>query len=305
MVLKIVDGAECKAEQIVSVIYGFPNSGKSTLSLTAKNPLLLDFDGGVHRAGNKRDKAIVRVESWDDVDNISMEDLKPYDTVIMDTVGTCLNYLSMDITRKNPKMGKGLSLHIQGYGELKVRFIGFLNELRMAGKDVVLIAHVKEERKGEETVDRIIAPGASRDEVYQSADIMGKLLIEDGKRFIDFDPSSQAYGKNVGLPVIELPAPGTGNDDAMEKIISKAKILINDIVDAGKIEEKRVDELSNWITGLSGNADDFNSYLDKLNESNARTSDKHMFIAQAKKNGVIFNRDTKQFKDKAEADPLA
>ena len=296
MPIKIVDGSECTAENIIAVIYGFPNAGKSTLSLTARKPLLLDFDGGVHRAGNKKGRDIVQVSNWSDVDNIRMEDLEPYDTVIMDTVGTCLDYLAMDITRKNPKLGKGLNLHLQGYGELKNRFAGFLGELRMAKKDIVLIAHVKEEQKGEQTVDRIIAPGSSKDAVYQCADIMGKILIdESGKRFIDFDPSAQAYGKNVGLPVYSLPDPVTGPGNALEKIIDKAKILINDIVDSGKIEEKRVSDLIFWIKDLEGGPEVFNAAIKTLEEADARPSDKKAFIDRAKANGLEFDREKKEF----------
>ena len=306
MALKIIDGSECKAEKIVAVIYGFPNSGKTTLSLTAANPLLLDFDGGLHRAGNKSGKAIVRVESWDDVESMTADDLKPYETVIMDTVGTCLNYLCMDITKKNQKMGKGMNLNLQGYGELKHRFISFLSELRMYNKDVIMISHVKEEKKGDATVDRIIAPGASKDEIYQVADIMGKLLIEDGKRYIDFDPSAQAYGKNVGLPVYELPGPSDASVQTMAKIIARSKILINDTIDEDNQEKARVEKLINWIKSLSGDAEDFNRHLDQLNNANARASEKHLFIEQAKKNGVVFSRDTKQFEAiKAESDPVA
>ena len=303
MALKIVDGSECKAEQLVAVVYGFPNAGKTTLALTCKNPILLDFDGGVHRAGNKKGKPIVRVKTWADVEGITMDDLEPYDTVIMDTVGTCLDYLSMDISRKNTKHGRGLNLNLQGYGELKNRFSGFLGSLIMAKKDVVLIAHVKEEQKGDRVVDRIIAPGSSKDAVYQCADIMGKLMIsDDKKRYIDFDPSAQAYGKNVGLPLIALPPPGEGDDNAMEKIIFKAKLLINDVIDEGKIEEKRVSDLIKWINDLNGGPDVFNDAIVMLENADARPSDKKAFIDQAKKNGLEFDREEKRFFIPAESE---
>ena len=45
------------------------------------------------------------------------------------------------------------------------------------GKDVVVIAHAAEEQRGDETVDRIIAAGASKQAIYQSADLMGRIWI--------------------------------------------------------------------------------------------------------------------------------
>ena len=102
--LKFQDGADIKVGNVIVVIYGAPNVGKTSLVLTAANPLLIDFDGGAYRAGNKSGKSVVTAKSWSDVAAMSAEDLEKFDTLIIDTVGTCLDSLVNDIMSGNPKM---------------------------------------------------------------------------------------------------------------------------------------------------------------------------------------------------------
>uniref|UniRef100_UPI001589DC4D ATP-binding protein n=1 Tax=Brucella pseudintermedia TaxID=370111 RepID=UPI001589DC4D len=138
-------------------------------------PLLLDFDNGSYRSANRRDAVII--SNWSDVASISAEDLAPFKTVIMDTAGRALDALTADIIRANPKHGRGGSLSLQGYGELKSRFIAFLKLLNSFGKDVVLIAHMDEQRNGDDIIERLDVQGGSKGEIYKAADAMGRLVL--------------------------------------------------------------------------------------------------------------------------------
>ena len=227
MTIRYVDGDDLTVETIIAVLYAPPNYGKSSLALSASKPILFDFDRGAHRAGNKSGKSIVPVSSWSDAGDVTREDLESFDTIILDTAGTCLDYLAEDIISGNKKAASGGTLSLNGYGILKTRFRQFLGRMKTMGKDVVMVAHVKEEQRGDDVVDRIVASGSSRDEIYQSADIMGRIHMDGERRIISFDPTANAYAKNVGLDDYVLPVPGTGNDDAMARIIKQAKININ------------------------------------------------------------------------------
>ena len=91
--LKIVKASEpIVIKQIVTVIYGQPGIGKSTLGFTSKDPLLLDFDKGSYRAANRKDT--VQIDSWKDITQITKKDLDPYKTVIVDTAGRALDFLT-------------------------------------------------------------------------------------------------------------------------------------------------------------------------------------------------------------------
>lgn len=205
MSLKITRAAEpITVDRLNMVIYGPPGIAKTSLAFTAADPLLLDFDQGSHRAANRKD--VVRVSDWNDVASMGADDLAPFKTVIVDTAGRALDTLTADIIRQNPKHGRGGALTLQGYGELKSRFGSFLKLLNSFGKDVVLIAHMDEQRNGDDVVERLDVQGGSKGEIYKSADAMGRLTIANGQRKLLFSPTDAAFGKNPGqLPPLDVP----------------------------------------------------------------------------------------------------
>lgn len=187
-------------------IYAAPGLGKTSISFTADKPLLLDFDRGAHRSANRKDT--VQVERWDDVASITADDLADFNTVVVDTAGRALDTLTPDIIRRNPKMGRGGSLTLQGFGQLKSEFVAWLKHLNTLGKDVVLIAHMDEQRNGDEIIERLDVQGGSKGEIYKAADAMGRLSIRDGRRMLNFSPTDAAFGKNPGqLEPLEVPHP--------------------------------------------------------------------------------------------------
>jgi hypothetical protein len=193
--LKIIKSSDpISVERVNLCIYGPPGLGKTSLAFTAESPLLLDFDNGAHRAANRKDT--VRVQSWGEVAELDRDDLAQYSTVIVDTAGRALDALTADIIRRNPKMGRGGALSLQGYGQLKAEFVAWLKLLNSFGKDVVLIAHMDEQRNGDEIIERLDVQGGSKNEIYKAADAMGRLTIRDGKRLLNFSPTDAAFGKN-------------------------------------------------------------------------------------------------------------
>ena len=213
----------------MAVIYGPPTLGKTSLALTASKPAVLDFDNGSHRASYRAGKAILQVKDWKQIAEMKAEDFAEYDTIVIDTIGKCLEVLAADIMRSDPKAGRGGSLTLQGYGALKGRFRAWLNLLRTWGKDIVLVAHVSEETRGEDVVDRIDAMGSSKNEVFQAADLVGRIFITDqGSRMITFHPSASAYCKNVGTGIdpIALKKPPEAPEQ-MAEVLQQAKDLIN------------------------------------------------------------------------------
>lgn len=205
MALKIVRASDPIAvERLNMVVYGPPGLGKTSVAFTADDPLLLDFDNGAHRAANRRDS--VRIEKWADVSFISAEDLAPFKTVIIDTAGRALDCITADIIRTDPKGHKNGALTLPGYGTLKTRFTSFLKLMNSFGKDVVLIAHMDEQRNGDDVIERLDVQGGSKGEIYKAADAMGRLVIQNGQRRLLFSPTDAAFGKNPGqLDPLDVP----------------------------------------------------------------------------------------------------
>lgn len=235
MALRITRAADpIKVDRLNMVIYAQPGIGKSSLAFTADDPLLLDFDRGAYRAANRRD--VVQVEAWSDIASITGDDLAPFKTVIVDTAGRALDALAADIIRNNPKHGRGGALTLQGYGELKAKFIAFLKLLNGFGKDVVMIAHMDEQRSGDEIVERLDVQGGSKGEIYKSADAMGRIVIREGQRKLLFSPTDAAFGKNPGqLPPLDIPHMGSAEFDGfLGRVIQQTKDALNAQTEAQK-----------------------------------------------------------------------
>lgn len=264
-ITKATDVIEVK--NLTACIYAVPGVGKSTLGFTAEKPLLLDFDKGSYRAGNRRDT--VQIESWADVTSITADDLAPYSTLVVDTAGRALDALTADIIAGNPKMGRGGALTLQGFGELKARFIAWTKMLRGLGLDVVLISHADEQRQGDEIIERLDIQGGSKNEIYKAADVMGRLYLQGGKRMLNFSPTDTAFGKNPAqLPALEVPhyskAPGFLGD-----VLGRIKGALN----AQSEEQMKVSALfADWKARIdeAANVDDFNKLIPETKRADER-----------------------------------
>jgi hypothetical protein len=246
MALKITKSTDpIHVERLNVVVYGPPGLGKSSLAFTAEAPLLLDFDNGSHRAANRKD--VVRVSSWADVTAITAEDLAPYKTIIIDTAGRALDAITADIIKTDPKGHKNGALTLPGYGTLKTRFIGFLKLMNSFGKDVVLIAHMDEQRNGDDVIERLDVQGGSKGEIYKAADAMGRLVMENGKRMLKFSPADAAFGKNPGqLEPLVVPHHDSAEFGAfLAWVIQATKDKLNSLSE----EQKAAAAEQDWFRG--------------------------------------------------------
>lgn len=285
MALRIIKAAEpITVERINLCLYAPPGLGKTTLSFTAEDPLGLDFDNGSYRAPNRKDT--VRVSSWSEASGITAEDLAPYKTVLVDTAGRCLDFLTADIIKENPKMGRGGALTLQGYGLLKTRFSAWLKHLNTLGKDVVLIAHMDEQRNGEEVIERLDVQGGSKGEIYKSMDAMGRLFIRDKKRVLDFSPRENAFGKNpAGFDVLEVPDISV-NNHFLADVIRDIKAKLNQL---SAEQKSAMEEVERWIEAIGEYSDPahFNGQISAIKK--APKSAQMAFAAAAKKLGFTYN----------------
>lgn len=247
MALRIVPASEpIRVETTVGVLYGVPGIGKTSLAFSARKPILLDTDQGVHRSGFRKDSVTVR--SWGDIAGITKEDVASYNTIVLDTSGRALDHLAVEIIAGNAKMGRGGALSLQGYGELKSRFAAYLNLMRSFGLDIVLIAHSDEKQQGDELIERIDMQGGSKQEVYKSADWMARLSIKDGKRVLNFSPTETAFGKDpAGIGAVEVPhlsqAPNFLGD-----LIDQIKTRLNEQAGTRQAEATKATE---WVEKLA------------------------------------------------------
>ena len=296
MSLKIVRASDpITVERINLCLYAPPGVGKTSMAFTADAPLLLDFDQGAHRAANRKDS--VRVTAWGDVADLTAEDLEPYRTVIVDTAGRALDTLTADIIRRNPKAGRGGALTLQGYGTLKAEFVAWLKALNAIGKDVLLIAHMDEQRNGDDIIERLDVQGGSKGEIYKAADAMGRIAIRESKRVLLFSPTDAAFGKNPGqLEPMEVPHPDK-DPDFLAGVVKKIKDRLNAMTAE---QSKAHAELEKWRETIHAleTADDFNGQAGAI--KTAPKAAQALFAHAAKDKGLVADAKAKKYVSKEE-----
>jgi hypothetical protein len=301
MALRITKSSDpIEVKNVTACIYAVPGIGKSTIGFTAERPLLLDFDKGSYRAGNRKDT--VQVDSWADVTSISAADLTPYATLIVDTAGRALDCLTAQIIADEPKLARAGALTLQGFGQLKSKFIAWTKMIRSFGLDVVLISHADEQRSGDEIIERLDIQGGSKNEIYKAADVMGRLYVKDGKRMLNFSPTDTAFGKNPAqLPPLEVPH-YSAEPMFLAGVLAKIKGDLNR-QSAEQIEVAAM--LADWSAKFdeAGTAADFNTLMPETEKADPRVvaNVKRLLVSKAKAKGIDFDAKAKAFAMKAAA----
>jgi hypothetical protein len=238
--MKIIKGTDAiPVAHPVFLLFGQPGICKSSLGYSTKDPLTLDFDKGAHRAANRRDTLVI--DTWKDVIELmeSGDALDPYGALTVDTVGRCLDVMTAHIAATDPKKAPGGNLSQQGWGVLKNTFRTWTANLRTKGKDVLLIAHDKEDKDGETRIVRPDIVGGSYGEVMKVADFVGYVYMNGRDRVLDFNPTDRWVGKNpAGWKPFVVPP------------VAKATTFMADLFDQGREALGAISEESARVTAL-------------------------------------------------------
>lgn len=297
MALKITPQHEpIRVDTLCMTIYSQPGLGKTSLAFTASRPLLLDFDKGAHRAVDRKD--VVQVSDWRDVAGITASDVTGYDTIIIDTVGKALDVLAQDIIRGNSRLSNGGALSQQGWGQLGTRFSAFLKMLRSFGKDVVLIAHMDEQRDGDAIKERLKISGGSKDLVLTDSDVIARISIINKQRFLVFSPTETAFGKDpAGMGEMQIPdAAAPEYADALARVLASIKARLNELSEAQVAHKAEIEWFETSLPGMSC-ADHINAVLGRA--SAAGKDAKLMVARRAEALGLTFNKQSGAFEDAA------
>lgn len=299
MALKVTRSDEAiKVDTICFTIYSQPGLGKTSLAFTASRPLLLDFDKGAHRAVDRKDT--VQVSDWRDVANIGAADVAGYDTIIIDTVGKALDTLAQDIIRSNSRLSHGGALSQQGWGQLGVRFSAFLKLLRSFGKDVVLIAHMDEQKDGESIKERLKISGGSKDLVLTDSDVIARISIISKQRYLIFSPTETAFGKDPAeLGEVAIPSSAAPEyAGCLATIITQIKDGLNALSEAQIAHKQEVDWFSEHLPKIN-DADVLNEVLDRARQAGRDIA--AMVHERSKALGLTFDKASGQYTQQKEA----
>lgn len=295
---------ELKVNTTIKVLlYGQPGIGKTTMALSAPQPLLLDFDNGAHRVNPMHQSDTVQITSWEDALNVLDEDLSPYKTLVIDTAGKMLDYISVYIIAKDFKLArKDGALTLQGFGVRRMVFQNFLKKVSLIGKHLVFVAHDKEEKDGETKFIRPEIGGSSAGDLIKEIDLVGYIEALGKKRTISFDPCEKFYGKNTCSldSVIEIPNVVNGTTPNM--LLSKIFVKYQESQEA---REKTASEYAALLDLIKTNIEecaDCNDLNDKaewarsLNHIwDSKLQAAYMLKAKAEVLGCVINKTTKLY----------
>jgi hypothetical protein len=247
-ITKSTDPIEVKT--LCLTIYSQPGLGKTSLAFSASRPLLLDFDNGAHRAINRSD--VVRVTEWSEVAGIKAADVADYDTIVIDTAGKALDVLAQDVIKSDSRLAYGGALNQQGWGKLGVRFSAFLRLIRGFGKDVILIAHMDEQKDGDAIKERLKVPGGSKDVILTDSDVIARISIFNKERHLVFSPTETSFGKDpAGLLSMPIPdAKSPAFKTCMADVITAVKEKLNALSDDQLAHKVNVDWFAQTLPNI-------------------------------------------------------
>lgn len=264
----------CVSHNVKALIYGQPGTGKSTVALSAPQPVMLDFDGGVQRVNGAFQCPTLQVESWEQV-NEALTEIEagsfPCKTIVIDTAGKMLDYMGAFIIKDSPKYGKADgSLTLQGYGVRKSMFINFLRRVGIMGKNVVFVAHEREEKDGEVKVIRPEIGGSSAADLIKELDLVGYMqsfsyeATRNGKheivvdRTVSWSPTQKFYGKNTcNLPpvhavanIVDENGNVTGENDFLTNVFAMYEANLRSTAATRAKYDKLLDSFSKGIAAV-------------------------------------------------------
>lgn len=296
--LRIIRGEDrIPVDHPVMLIFGQPGIGKSSLGYSAGDVLLLDCDQGAHRAVNRRDT--LAISSWADIEALldTPHALANYTKLAIDTVGRAIDLLTLDIIHESPKYARDGNLTQQGWGVLKSRFRTFLARVRAMEKDLLLIAHGREDKDGDVTQVRPDIQGGSYGEVLKSADFVGYLAMVGKHRVLDFSPSDRWVGKNpAGWRPLQVP-PIAKATRMLAELFDEGRQALGDISeDAAKV----LQQVQSWKGAIPGYAtvEDVNRAFQTLTTSSpmVQAQVKPLLHDRAKALGLIADVATKTYR---------
>lgn len=206
-------------KNIRMLIAGYPGIGKSTLALSAPNPLHIDVDFGIDRVEPRYRKPYIQPQNYDEIlEDLTPANLADFDTLVFDTGGKLISLMSLWAIKKDPKYGqRDGSLSLKGYGFVGKEFVRLMDycfyELK---KNIVIVFHAIEEKDGDNTRLRLKVEGQTKNNVWEPMDLGGFVEMYGKDRTIGFSNCERYFAKGTrGISgVIKIPAlaPNSVND---------------------------------------------------------------------------------------------
>jgi hypothetical protein len=295
-------------KKIRMLIAGYPGIGKSTLALSAPNPLHIDVDFGIDRIEPRYRKAYIQPSSYDEIlEDLTPENVKDFDTLVFDTGGKLISLMSLWAIKKDLKYGqRDGSLSLKGYGFVGKEFVRLMDycfyELQ---KNIVIVFHATEEKDGDNTRLRIKVEGQTKNNVWEPMDLGGFVEMYGNDRTIGFSNCERYFAKGTrGISgVRKIPAlTPTSPNDFLTKLFAQynaisAEELAKNAADQEAYEAAMAEGRA--VVEAITDADTANAAMPKIKAiKHSLTSEKEvgvLFNAKIKACGLFYDKVLKKY----------
>lgn len=196
-----------KAETLVQsdkkiriLIAGYPGIGKSTLALSAPNPLHIDVDFGIDRIEPRYRRDFIQPKTYDEIlADLTPENVKDYDSLVFDTGGKLISLMSLWAIKKDPKYSqRDGSLSLKGYGFVGKEFQRLMDYcFYELDKHIIMVFHAVEDKDGDNTRLRIKVEGQTKNNVWETQDLGGFVEMYGNNRTIGFSNCERYFAKGT------------------------------------------------------------------------------------------------------------
>ena len=287
------------------IISGSPGIGKTTLALSAPNPILVDFDGGISRVKARHRKTTIVGDTYEEVlkDLETSPAVKAAETIVIDTGGALITYLQDWAMRDNPTLNKQKNgaISLKGFGAVKSEFVRLTNKLQYTmKKNVIYVFHTTEEKDGDVTKQRLMCEGAARNIVWQPCDLGCYFQLVGEKRYLGFTPTEQYFAKGCyGISgLVEVPelTDSTPND-LLTRLFARARENIAAEAAEGAADAQKYQEAMEQVREVMASVADAGSATKAANAirriPHALSSEREaraMLAAKAKELGIKWDK---------------
>lgn len=187
--------------KIIMIVYGNGGVGKTTFASTAPKALLVDCENGAKYFGLRGINIdVAKIQTWSDMQGLfEVAQSGEYETIVIDPIGELMEKLKRFMVEKGDKklvMMDG-SPTMAGWGWLKDKMRSTLKILRDSGCNILIVAHVSEEKDEDKILKRPMLMTKLSDEMINMVDIVGYMEVvkieDEDKRIIRVDSASDKY----------------------------------------------------------------------------------------------------------------
>lgn len=295
-------------KKIRILIAGYPGIGKSTLALSAPNPLHIDVDFGIDRIEPRYRKPFIQPQSYDEVlSDLVPGKIKDFDSLVFDTGGKLFSLMSLWAIKQNPKYGqRDGSLSLKGYGFVGKEFVRLLDYcFYELNKHIIIVFHSTEDKDGDNTRLRIKVEGQTKNNVWEPMDLGGFVEMYGNDRTIGFSNCERYFAKGTrGIKgVLKIPElTSTSSNDFLTRLFDQYNALAAQEVDANAKEqsayEKALEKGQAIIESIT-DVDSANAAMPKIKAiKHALTSKQEVNVAFNNKItelGLFFDKTLKKY----------